>query len=45
MNNNNPYATNRAGKIDAPKKNPTPVRSSMQKGGDLRCAKSKKGKE
>ena len=45
MNNNNPYATNRGGKIEAPKKNPTPMRSTVVKGGDLRCGKRKSGKD
>jgi hypothetical protein len=43
--NNNPYATNRGGKIEAPKKNPTPIRSTVEKGDDLRAGKTKKGKE
>lgn len=43
--NNNPYATNRGGKIEAPKKTTLPARSSVEKGGDLRAGKNKKGKE
>lgn len=42
---NNPYATNRAGKIDAPRKNPTPLRSTVEKGDDLRAKRRKTGKE
>lgn len=45
MKQNNPYATNRAGKIDAPKKQQQSNRSTVTSGNDLRCGRKQKGKD